>query len=184
MEATTRSAFEVGQVVRARESVQGLVAGVEYVVRDLMENRTPFGTFVTYAVSPTANPRNLEIEAALYRTTGQSWIWVANGHLVLSLVPRDANLDHFVGECRTALRGRSQSARARKSAERAAAQARIEKAHAEARAIVATGKCPDCGAALRRNLSLTGWWQCSQFGAEGFRADASKPSCSFQTFTE
>lgn len=56
--------------------------------------------------------------------------------------------------------------------------------HARARAIVATGKCPDCGAPLRRNLALTGWWQCSQLGAEGFRADSSKPSCTFQCFTE
>ena len=59
-------------------------------------------------------------------------------------------------------------------------QKRLEKA----RAIVATGKCPTCGAALRRNLALAGWWQCSQYGAEGFRADSSKPACNFQTFTE
>jgi hypothetical protein len=54
---------------------------------------------------------------------------------------------------------------------------------AEAVAIVETGKCPECGATLRRNLSLAGWWQCSQYGAEGFRADSAKPSCCFQTFT-
>jgi predicted metal-binding protein len=54
----------------------------------------------------------------------------------------------------------------------------------EARKIVATGTCPICGAQLRRNLSLSGWWQCSQFGADGFRADSSKPKCDFQTFTE
>lgn len=50
-------------------------------------------------------------------------------------------------------------------------------------AVVATGKCPECGQALRRNLSLAGWWQCSGFGAEGFRATGST-KCSFQTFTE
>jgi hypothetical protein len=44
--------------------------------------------------------------------------------------------------------------------------------------------CPCCRAKIKRNLSLTGWWQCSQFGAVGFRADATKPSCSWQTFTE
>lgn len=55
---------------------------------------------------------------------------------------------------------------------------------AEARRIVSTGCCPQCGAKLRRNLAITGWWQCSQYGAEGFRADSSKPSCSWQTFTE
>lgn len=64
------------------------------------------------------------------------------------------------------------------------AKARIAMAHAATRAIVATGKCPDCGAPLRCNLSLTGWWQCSQLGAEGFRADSSKPPCGWQGFTE
>ena len=63
-------------------------------------------------------------------------------------------------------------------------RARNEARRAEARKIVATGKCPACGAALRRNLALAGWYQCSQFGAEQFRADSSKPSCSFQIFTE
>lgn len=51
-------------------------------------------------------------------------------------------------------------------------------------AIVATGTCPQCGAGIHRNLALTGWWQCDQFGADGFRKDSSKPSCSWQTFTE
>lgn len=67
---------------------------------------------------------------------------------------------------------------------RQAQTARMNQLKAEARAVVATGKCPECGAALRRNLSLTGWWQCEQVGAVGFRKDASKPSCSWQAFTE
>lgn len=50
--------------------------------------------------------------------------------------------------------------------------------------IVRSGKCPTCGAALKRNLALTGWWQCEQFGAVGFRKDGSKPSCSWQTFID
>lgn len=65
--------------------------------------------------------------------------------------------------------------------------ARIEKDRARkaaARATVAAGVCPCCGAGLRRNLSLTGWWQCEQLGAVGFRKDASKPSCSWQTFID
>ena len=68
-------------------------------------------------------------------------------------------------------------------AEKAAEKARREARLAEAIAIVNAGKCPLCGRSLRRNLALTGWWQCSQYGAEGFRADSSQPSCSFQTFT-
>ena len=74
--------------------------------------------------------------------------------------------------------------RAQRKAAREAQQARVERAKAEARKIVATGVCPDCGRPLRRNLSLTGWWQCEQFGAVGFRRDASLPSCSFQCFTD
>ena len=70
--------------------------------------------------------------------------------------------------------------KAAKEAIKAKAAAR----YAEAARIVATGVCPQCGARLKQNLALTGWWQCVQFGAEGFRKDASKPSCSFQTFTE
>jgi ribosomal protein L37AE/L43A len=67
---------------------------------------------------------------------------------------------------------------------RKAQQARIDAAIAEARTVVATGKCPCCGRSLKRNLAIAGWWQCSQFGAVGFRADATQPSCDFQTFTE
>lgn len=69
-------------------------------------------------------------------------------------------------------------------AEKQAEAAKREASYAAARAIVATNCCPDCGRKLRRNLSLTGWWQCSQYGAVGFRDDASQPSCNFQTFTE
>ena len=47
-------------------------------------------------------------------------------------------------------------------------------------AILATGKCPICGSPFRRNLALSGWYQCSQFGAVGFRADSTKPSCDYQ----
>jgi hypothetical protein len=55
--------------------------------------------------------------------------------------------------------------------------------YAAVRTIVAAGICPTCGSKLRRNLALTGWWQCAQYGAEGFRADSSKPACSWQDFT-
>lgn len=62
-------------------------------------------------------------------------------------------------------------------------KARMDALHARAQAIVATGKCPQCGEPLRRNLALAGWYQCSQFGADGFRADSSRACCMFQCFT-
>jgi hypothetical protein len=74
--------------------------------------------------------------------------------------------------------------RTERAAQKAAEKAKREARLAAARAVVATGKCPQCGRPLRRNLSLTGWWQCSQLGAPGFRADSSQPSCDWQTFTE
>ena len=55
---------------------------------------------------------------------------------------------------------------------------------AENRAIVARGTCPYCGSGLRRNNSLTGWWQCEQLGSAQFRARPEERPCSFQTFTE
>jgi hypothetical protein len=61
---------------------------------------------------------------------------------------------------------------------------RSEARYEEARKIVASSICPKCGSGLRHNLSILGWWQCEQYGAEGFRKDDSKPSCSFQTFTQ
>jgi hypothetical protein len=73
--------------------------------------------------------------------------------------------------------------RAARKAVRAEQIARIAAALAHGRAVVATGRCPQCGQALRRNLALAGWWQCAGYGAEGFRAAGSTP-CDFQTFTE
>lgn len=61
-------------------------------------------------------------------------------------------------------------------------KARREARYRENRAILDGGKCPVCGRSLRYNASITGWWQCEQLGAEGFRADASLPSCNFQMF--
>lgn len=75
-------------------------------------------------------------------------------------------------------------AKRRLTAEQQASNDRIQAAHAATKVVVASGRCPTCGAGLRRNLSLAGWWQCEQLGAEGFRKDASKPSCSWQGFTE
>lgn len=74
--------------------------------------------------------------------------------------------------------------RALRKAENDATVARLHKLREEAIAIVATGKCPQCQRKLRYNSSITGWWQCSQYGNEMFRAEPDKSSCSFQCFTE
>jgi len=55
---------------------------------------------------------------------------------------------------------------------------------AQAVAVVATGACPDCGSALRRNNSIAGWWMCEQRGADAFRARPQDAPCAFQCFTE
>jgi hypothetical protein len=75
------------------------------------------------------------------------------------------------------------TARQIKNADRKAQAARIAAAHAETAAVVATGCCPRCGSGLRRNLSITGWWQCEQYGAVGFRARPADAACSWQGFT-
>lgn len=69
------------------------------------------------------------------------------------------------------------------STDKAAHLARLEAVHQEVARIVSTGHCPKCGRKLKQNLSIAGWWQCSQFGAIGFRADAEQPSCDWQGFT-
>ncbi len=76
------------------------------------------------------------------------------------------------------------TARQLRNIARRESEQRIAVAQAEPRRIVATGTCTQCGSALRRNLALTGWWQCAQSGSVGFRADASLPSCSWQGFTQ
>ena len=73
--------------------------------------------------------------------------------------------------------------RSAKAAERKARDERIAASQAATREVVALGTCPLCFRPLRRNLSLTGWWQCSQLGAETHRADPTQPSCSWQGFT-
>ena len=65
-----------------------------------------------------------------------------------------------------------------------ASEARMELGQRQTRHVVSLGVCPVCGRELRRNWSIAGWWQCSQFGAIGFRAEVDKPSCDWQGFTE
>ena len=69
--------FEQGDVVVAYRSVQGLREGEEYVVEGVSQNRTPFGTFVTYCLTGVDDPRGPSFE-------------VRNGHLLLGLVRRTA----------------------------------------------------------------------------------------------
>lgn len=73
--------------------------------------------------------------------------------------------------------------RREKRAAQAASEARIRAEHEITKTVVASGKCPFCHAGVKRNNSLTGWWQCEQFGAEQFRKDSTKPPCSWQGFT-
>lgn len=70
-----------------------------------------------------------------------------------------------------------------KNAERTASQTRIQAAQEETQRIVATGHCPFCGSGIRRNSSISGWWQCEQFGAPAFRARADEEDCHWQGFT-
>jgi len=65
-------------------------------------------------------------------------------------------------------------------------RARMDAIHVQNRQIVASGKCPDCGSPLYRNLALTGWWQCSCYPAPDRRKPEyrGQPECTFQCFTE
>lgn len=65
-------------------------------------------------------------------------------------------------------------------------EARMSELLDVARASVASGSCPECGAKLRRNLAIAGWFQCGRFGTDNFRAPeyVGDPACTFQAFTE
>lgn len=67
--------------------------------------------------------------------------------------------------------------------EQVASNERVRRAHEEASYALQHNRCPTCGKTVRRNLSLTGWVQCSQFGAPAFRQDATLPPCEWQGFT-
>lgn len=66
----------------------------------------------------------------------------------------------------------------------AASSLHLKEIHQANREIVSLGKCPTCGRGIERNLSLAGWWQCEQFGAENFRKNPELPPCNWQCFTE
>lgn len=60
--------------------------------------------------------------------------------------------------------------------------ARMTELAAQGRAVVATGKCPDCGSPLAQNFSMTGWYQCVAYPAPSHRkAEFLRlPKCNFQ----
>ena len=62
-------------------------------------------------------------------------------------------------------------------------RANMDRLHAEAQAVVNTGKCPQCGLPLKRNLAITGWWQCVRCTDYPTPEYAQYPKCSFQCFT-
>ncbi len=76
-------------------------------------------------------------------------------------------------------RKRSKYANLCKKCDKDRRDARIEKA----KEIVSDGKCPSCGNKIVVNSSLTGWFQCEQYGAEIYRAYSDRPACGFQIFT-
>lgn len=84
--------------------------------------------------------------------------------------------------------GMDNATRAARRAERKAANeahaAWLAKVRAEVAAVVASGRCPDCGAGLHRNTSLAGWWQCDRSGSGHFRRDLTGQHCEWQGFTE
>ena len=61
-----------------------------------------------------------------------------------------------------------------------------EEIQARNRAILETGKCPQCGAELVRNTAMTGWYQCACYGNADRRKPEyrERPDCSFQMFVD
>lgn len=45
-----------------------------------------------------------------------------------------------------------------------------------------TNTCPRCGRPVTPNNSISGWVQCTQFGALQFRRDKEAPACNWQGF--
>ena len=50
-----------------------------------------------------------------------------------------------------------------KTSERKRQDERIKAHHAEIMRIVDSGACPLCGSSLRRNMSMSVWYQCAQY---------------------
>jgi hypothetical protein len=69
------------------------------------------------------------------------------------------------------------------SPEQIASNARIAKSQAEAQGALQANRCPACGCGVTRNLSITGWVQCEQFGAPQFRKRPTDAPCNWQGFT-
>lgn len=69
-------------------------------------------------------------------------------------------------------------------AEKKAHNDRMNALKAAAREQVAKGCCPQCGAGIHHNNSISGWWQCDRSGSDAFRRDKTGAHCTWQTFTE
>ena len=63
--------FQVGDLVQAHTTAQGMARFARYVIIDVVEQNTGFGNFVTYVVKDDLDGSNLAIR---------------NGHLLLSKV--------------------------------------------------------------------------------------------------
>ncbi len=72
----------------------------------------------------------------------------------------------------------------RMTPEQRASQARMEAQQRASQAALEANCCPQCGSQVRRNLAITGWVQCEQYGSVGFRARDEDPQCSWQGFTQ
>jgi hypothetical protein len=70
------------------------------------------------------------------------------------------------------------------SRRQSAAQMRMAATRLQAADALKNNRCPTCSATVRQNLALTGWVQCSQFGAPEFRMNPNRPACDWQGFTE
>lgn len=60
---------------------------------------------------------------------------------------------------------------------------RMEGFKNEAQKIIDIGRCPECGDSIERNMALSGWWQCANFGQRKMRnGRADNADCGWQAF--
>lgn len=186
---TTNGAPEIGSLVRRggseityrviERNPQGTGCRAQATVDEITEvaGRQPRKLrCVVYSATQDNTSETTNLNAPLRRHQANQW---------LSLSP---NLAPSVHSRRVML---TETQKAERSAKRAATKARIA-SHREkisacvaaAKVVVATGKCPDCGAGIHQNITIAGWWQCDRSGSASFRRDHSGAPCLWQVFTE